>query len=797
MATTITLSVNAQPAISQLYKVNQVINEVKMNGSTFSLGGKGTDQASNGLKKLKGDAISVNAEFAQTQKQLNGIKGSLGGVSQQGKSALRGVIDYAKGLFSVWSAIIIAVELAAKTFTYFWTNLHQTIEKLTSRGQASLKIAQRNQQAADKRSKSATELIQKLEQLNKKQSLNVDEQRLAESIIARLNKQYKDLGITLNQTTGKYENVYEALLKLNEEQKRNESIAIRGKMAAQRDLANAALARAFGNGISLDRPVAGQDFFTLAEMYGGTFGAGNYELLAKMWNTGDIEKQIHVLEQLIQGLSSSQKVVNTAPEALDALNAIKDLKEQLEELNSVDKLVEDQNQRLVDSFKDQRDAIDKTKDAVQGLKDSFDAQQRANSLAQLDPQDRINAIQAEINALQERNDALQKAQELGQEQAKSVKGRADMSRQMLDDVQRALKASQAKVDQKIAQLKRQKQQTSKLVSEAESIKTTNSFGQATTAEHQARERRRNLNKQAEASREVEKKLSAQLNTLEKQRNKWKTRSIELEKQYKTDQANNLKYEKGLTSLEEQRQKNLNQIQQKTQQIAELNKQIEEERQKAEQAELDRLQKQQDAIDDINKSYQKQLDAYNKTPLQQKIEDALQNAASRKGDFLTQDQVDLITYYVTQLEKMAQIEDQRRKKERQEENISKLFKGFQQDQTLAYLKLIGAQKEAVMLEAKLNAQKAKGAKLTEEELKSLEGYINMQELIDTAMGQMNGPRLMSSGTITNELAAKGGFASSVVTDRAQDINAQILKTTNKQYDIQKQIKDAVEKYGVIQ
>ena len=75
---------------------------------------------------------------------------------------------------------------------------------------------------------------------------------------------------------------------------------------------------------------------------------------------------------------------------------------------------------------------------------------------------------------------------------------------------------------------------------------------------------------------------------------------------------------------------------------------------------------------------------------------------------------------------------------------------------------------------------------------------MQQLLDQSLAESNiQPQLMNTGTISNQLAKTGGFASSVVTDRAQDINAQILKTQNKQYDVQKSIKDAVEKYSVIQ
>ena len=70
------------------------------------------------------------------------------------------------------------------------------------------------------------------------------------------------------------------------------------------------------------------------------------------------------------------------------------------------------------------------------------------------------------------------------------------------------------------------------------------------------------------------------------------------------------------------------------------------------------------------------------------------------------------------------------------------------------------------------------------------------MIDNATSA-SGIKLNTNGVITNQLAQKGGFASSVVTDRAQDINKQILSQAKKQTDISTQIRNAVEKYSVIQ
>ena len=146
--------------------------------------------------------------------------------------------------------------------------------------------------------------------------------------------------------------------------------------------------------------------------------------------------------------------------------------------------------------------------------------------------------------------------------------------------------------------------------------------------------------------------------------------------------------------------------------------------------------------------------------------------------------------------MNQLEAERAKTKQQADAIEGVFKGYETDQTLAYMKLIGQEKEAILLQAQLNAQRAKGAKLTEEELESLKNYVDVQQMIEDATNAPN-ISLNSNGVITNQLAAKGGFASSVVTDRAQDINKEILSQTKKQTGISTEIRNAIEKYSVIQ
>ena len=714
---------------------------------------------------------------------------SWSGFFKQTKQGIRTFEALSRSLFSPITVAILAFEAVVKTFTYFWNNLTQSIDKMTTRSQSAIKAIQQTRKKVEEKTKAATQLIKKLQELNDVQELSIDQQRLAQSIVNKLNRQYKDLNITIDQTTGKYQNLYEAQIKIDQENRKSQANALRGQINAQRDIVNAALANTFGRGISLDKNINGSDFFSLAENLGGTLGSQNADLLARKWNTKDLQQQLQVIDQLIQGLSSSDTVIKNAPEAREALATLIDYKRQLQDLNSVDTQIIDANNRLAQSFNKQAEAIKNTRDQIAELTKQYEDQQRENSLAGLDPEDRANALRAEVEQLEKRNDSLLKAKELGQSQAKSVKDRADMSRQMLTDVQNALRTSQNEVNKKAEQLNKQRKELSKLVTEYESTTTSNSFGSPSVAEHQARQRRRVLEKQIEKAKAAELKLSSQLNDLEKQRDGWRKRAEDFELQHEKNQSQNLKYEQGIANIEKQRQQNLNAIQTKQQQIAEIEKQIQEERARAAAQEADNLQKQADAIDGIYKSYQKQLEAYNKDPFQLKLEDALANAQKAKGADLTRQQIDQITFYVTQLEKMIQLEKQREQIKRQQQAIEELFTNYQNTQTEQYLKLVGQQKQSLLLEAKINAEKAKGAKLTEEELQALKNYVE----VDSLLSEFREGQKLNIGkqsVITNDIARKGGWASSVVVDHAQDINKQILDVQKTQVSLMDKINETM-------
>ena len=82
-----------------------------------------------------------------------------------------------------------------------------------------------------------------------------------------------------------------------------------------------------------------------------------------------------------------------------------------------------------------------------------------------------------------------------------------------------------------------------------------------------------------------------------------------------------------------------------------------------------------------------------------------------------------------------------------------------------LKMAGYEREIYKLEVLRNAEKVKGLQLTMEEA----GYLASLADLQYSLSNFSRFGFSSSGTLTNELASRGGFASSVVTDNAYNIN----------------------------
>ena len=113
---------------------------------------------------------------------------------------------------------------------------------------------------------------------------------------------------------------------------------------------------------------------------------------------------------------------------------------------------------------------------------------------------------------------------------------------------------------------------------------------------------------------------------------------------------------------------------------------------------------------------------------------------------------------------------------------------------------GELREALRLEVLRNAEKIKGGKLTKEELKNVERLADRQFELQNRSGknELNGYKqtLNVRGELTNELARRGGFTSSVVSDPMWTINQQLLQVQKYQNNILSSIRDDIKNVGVI-
>lgn len=113
---------------------------------------------------------------------------------------------------------------------------------------------------------------------------------------------------------------------------------------------------------------------------------------------------------------------------------------------------------------------------------------------------------------------------------------------------------------------------------------------------------------------------------------------------------------------------------------------------------------------------------------------------------------------------------------------------------------GQGKEALRLEVLRNAEKIKGGKLTEEEIKNAERLADRQWKLQNRSGksESNGYKqtLNIRGELTNDLARRGGFTSSVVSDPMRSINQQLLQIQKSQNNILSNINGKMDNIGVI-
>lgn len=106
---------------------------------------------------------------------------------------------------------------------------------------------------------------------------------------------------------------------------------------------------------------------------------------------------------------------------------------------------------------------------------------------------------------------------------------------------------------------------------------------------------------------------------------------------------------------------------------------------------------------------------------------------------------------------------------------------------------GLAKEVDLLTLREKIEKATGRTLNDSEVEQLQKLIDLRY----ELNGLSSKTILTHGIITNELAQRGGFTSSVVMDDAEDVNQQLINNGRTANQLLTEIRDFNKKNGVIQ
>lgn len=415
MAQSIKITVDISQLKKKINEIKGDITELQVNGNKVSIGGKQLTAKLDQTKK-KTEEVSKAAQKAgeKGKNATREVSSGLKTLGNDANGAVRAIKVLIQSFLTPWTLAIIAIEGGIKAFKYMWNNLTDSIQKSIARANSSIKAAQRQIKKEQQRTKTINELIDKLEELNKLESLSDDQKALGTSIINRLNKEYKIFGITLDRTTDKYQGLYQAKMKLDAATKEQQVNQLQKQIQAQRLLVNSTIKDVIGNDVQIGKPINGKDLFTFAENYNKTNGSQMANSLAVQWGGGkDLLAIRDVFQKLMDGLSTRSNKAEIQ-KIIDQINKLIDYYQQLNTINSASRAAVEAAERLSNSFDEQRKAIKATREEIEKLNDQYQKGQQKDQFNALNPREQVKVLQDQIKALEQRNKALEQTREANQ-----------------------------------------------------------------------------------------------------------------------------------------------------------------------------------------------------------------------------------------------------------------------------------------------------------------------------------------------------------------------------------------------
>ena len=695
---------------------------------------KAGQEMSNATKKL--DNFGDNADRAV--RAIDSVSGALG----QASTGISGLAGDLIGLVkNPMAAAIAAITALVAVGVKLWDKLTLSAEEYAKKASFEFEQAQKKFNDLTNEQKEDSGYLDRLKEISQEENISNAIKTEAISIIQSLTDRYGDLGISIDLTTGKIHGLDEGMAKANKKMSEFAKEAKRLELRKAESVANSKIGLIYkGKGLYSN--------FTPFDFGGHSYGTA----LAHKWGGFELSNEGGI-ENLATNSRSSENVKNMAKQILDlrkkmgevinpdsdefnprALQFLKQREEGLKNLIRLQFKLEVVNEIASKTAKSS-DLSEKWRNASLAIQEVILKQKEYNKLAR--EGDKTGTISPEEIAIHvAKVSKTQKNIEEQRQKQKQYSEDADtlIENQRIEDVSGGDKLK--KVEQKIdvvADLKIESQNTLKNLEEELAP---------------VQEKINALLKKTKSGLISPEETQELLSLTEE--------SANLNLKIETSKANIIKYE-----FEEVK-------------LAQEKNAIEKERKKH--------------IDDILLSLENESDILSLriNGLDDEAEELeLINQLKSKGVELSNEDLQII------INKKKALNSLKLRDYFQNENKSLDIQGMKEN---------GELREVLRLEVLRNAEKIKGGKLTKEELKNVERLADRQFELQNRSGkiELNGYKqtLNIRGELTNELARRGGFTSSVVSDPMWTINQQLLQVQKSQNNILSSIRDDIKNVGVI-
>ena len=695
---------------------------------------KAGQEMSNATKKL--DNFGDNADRAV--RAIDSVSGALG----QASTGISGLAGDLIGLVkNPMAAAIAAITALVAVGVKLWDKLTLSAEEYAKKASFEFEQAQKKFNDLTNEQKEDSGYLDRLKEISQEENISNAIKTEAISIIQSLTDRYGDLGISIDLTTGKIHGLDEGMAKANKKMSEFAKEAKRLELRKAESVANSKIGLIYkGKGLYSN--------FTPFDFGGQTYGT----TLAHKWGGFELSNEGGI-ENLATNSRSSENVKNMAKQILDlrkkmgevinpdsdefnprALQFLKQREEGLKNLIRLQFKLEVVNEIASETAKSS-DLSEKWRNASLAIQEVILKQKEYNKLAR--EGDKTGTISPEEIAIHvAKVSKTQSDTEAQRQKQKQYSEDADtlIENQRIEDASGGDKLK--KVEQKIdvvADLKIESQNTLKNLEEELAP---------------VQEKINALLKKTKSGLISPEETQELLSLTEE--------SANLNLKIETSKANIIKYE-----FEEVK-------------LAQEKNAIEKERKKH--------------IDDILLSLENESDILSLriNGLDDEAEELeLINQLKSKGVELSNEDLQII------INKKKALNSLKLRDYFQNENKSLDIQGMKEN---------GELREVLRLEVLRNAEKIKGGKLTKEELKNVERLADRQFELQNRSGkiELNGYKqtLNIRGELTNELARRGGFTSSVVSDPMWTINQQLLQVQKSQNNILSSIRDDIKNVGVI-